>query len=186
MKKEAYLVMGAIALVILAIYIASGCKINWGGETTLTLEQNGVLIKTAASTAIVEVYNSEVAHGNAVKWADHVCSVSTIILRALDGDKAALETLHMLGTDPVIAAITTVNPPSQSTITIPTKTILLDLLRYTADRYGLPDVWNTRLAGAIVLFDTFIVSGVTTEHEVWFLTRAFFQGIVDGCASIKT
>jgi hypothetical protein len=153
-----------------------GCTAEWAKpDNGLTLEQKGILIRLGAKNALVQVYQSEPG-----EWKDHVCSVSTIILKALDGDEQSLLSLGLLGTDGATAVRIAAEAPTRSTITIPTRTFLLDLLRTTAIEYGL-EVWESQIADAIAVFDAFIVSGVTTDYELWILTREFFAGIVDGC-----
>jgi len=172
---------GLIALAIIVLvavwYFTDGCNIHWtkpdnGG---LTLEQKGVVIRLAAKSALVHVQESEPG-----PWKNDVCSAATIVLKALDGDEESLRSLGLLGTDPDIAVIVVLENPTRSTITVKTKKLLLDLLMAAAQKYDLRG-WETTIADAIVVFDAFIVSGVTTEYEVWFLTREFFAGLVDGC-----
>ena len=96
------------------------------------------------------------------------------VVKALDGDEEAVTALNVTG------AFNT-PLPTPNAMTIETKDMLLGLLQYTAENYDL-DGWASAMTDAAELFDAFVISGITTEYGVWFLTREFFAGIVEGCA----
>jgi len=170
-------ILAVLAFIVVAFYLMCGCTTEWmRPEGALTLGQKGVLIRLAAKNALVQVYQSEPGI-----WKDQVCSVATIILKALDGDEQSLSYLGLLGTDP--EASEAAMEATRSTISIQTKKLLLDLLMASALEYNLHG-WENTISDAVVVFDAFIVSGVTTDYEVWFLTREFFAGIVQSCAML--
>jgi len=172
-------ILAVLAFIVVAAYLMCGCTAEWTKpEAGLTLEQKGIVIRLAAKNALVQVYQSEPGI-----WKDQVCSTATIILKALDGDEQALSRLGLLGTDPTVAAIVTLENPTRSTITLKTRGLLIDFLMAVARRYDLHG-WEPTISDAITAFDGFVVSGVTTDYELWFLTREFFTGIVEGCSSV--
>jgi len=180
MRRATITTIAAILFALAAIvYLSMGCSTHWAtyprGE--LTLEQRGVLVKVAARRAVIETYRRGPG-----EWKDHICSVATIVLEALDGRGPILDC--GLGTADYGSAdfgLLTSDFKPEKEITIETKAMLLGLLRYTAENRSL-DGWEAAMMDAMELFDAFVVLGVTSEHEVWFLTREFFAGIVEGCA----
>ena len=170
-------ILAVLAFIVVASYLMCGCTTEWTKpDNGLTLEQKGVLIRLTAKNALVQVYQSEPG-----AWKDQVCSMATIIVKALDGDERSLSYLGLLGTDP--EASEAAMEATRSTISIQTKKLLLDLLMASALEYNLHG-WENTISDAIVVFDAFIVSGVATDYELWFLTREFFAGIVEGCSSL--
>jgi len=178
MRKATIATITAILLALAAVvYLSTACSIKWTKpDDRKTLEHRGVLVKVAARRAVIEAYRREPGD-----WKDHVCSVATIVLKALDGDDKAIADS---GLRIVICDLTgNWQPPTGNAMTIETKDTLLGLLAYTAKNWDLGG-WKGAVADAIELFDAFVISGVTTEHEVWFLTREFFAGISEGCVII--
>ena len=183
-KAELYAVMAIVALAIMSIWTMSGTGCSWfrangGTNTAATLEEKGEMVRLGAQSAITEIYNQKPG-----PWIDEVCTLSGIVCKALDGDEAALQALGLLGTDPVAAKGIAEDPPTQSTITLQTKTFLLNMLTAIAERYQLDPVWTSRMNLAVGLIDLYLISSVSMEHDLWFLTRSFFQGIADGCKTI--
>lgn len=183
-KTTTTLVVVLVTLVALVyLWTTTGCTIDWAkpDDGRLTLEQKGVLVKIAAKRALIEVWREEPG-----LWKDHVCSVATIILKALDGDSTAITELNTRleaafpDRNLVMIAPSDTSP---SSITIEARDLLLGLLAYTAGNWDM-DGWAGAAADAIELFDAFLLTGVTTDYEVWYLTREFFAGIVEGCAVV--
>ena len=172
------LCMNLVAIVIFFARFTPGCNVNWSGDTTLTLGQKGLLVRLAAKNAVIQVHNETPG-----EWEDPVCSIATVVLKALDGDEESLDFLGLLGKGETTAIHVVLENPTQSTITLKTKDFLLDLLRLTATRYGLGE-WEEMIEDGIAVFDAFLISGVSTEYETWFLTREFFAGVCEGCQMI--
>ncbi len=179
MKKTTIATIAAILLVIAAMAcLLTGCSVEWTRpDSQLTLEQRGVLVRVAARRAIIEAYREEPG-----PWNEYVCSVATIIQNALDGDAQAIADCGFRIADFELAE--NWQPPTPNTMTTETKDLLLNLLRYSADKCDL-DGWEGAIADAIELFNAFALTGVTTEYDVWFLTREFFAGISEGCVVIR-
>ncbi len=184
MKKTTIATIAAILLVIAAMaYLLTGCDVEWTRPgSQLTLEQRGVLVRVAARRAIIEAYREEPG-----PWNEYVCSVATIIQNALDGDSKAIADCPPAGGR--IAALQPIRRAANqlstdNTMTIETKDLLLGLLTYTEENWDLKG-WEGAIADAIELFNAFVLTGVTTEHDVWFLTREFFAGISEGCVVIR-
>jgi len=178
MKRELYIVMSLIAIAIISLIALSelGCTLAWQKDTPI--EQQGNLVRAAAKFALLEVYAEEPG-----PWKDSVCSISTIILKALNGDEQALASLTLLNSGQPLAIHIVAESPTQSTITIETKEFLLDLLNAVGTQYDLKN-WQPRLEFAIAILDTYLISGIITDYTVWALTKEFFAGICEGCSEI--
>jgi len=170
MKKSlipALLTVVAAILVIVYFGGINGCGFKWTQpDSQLTLEQKGLLVNLAAKNMIIQLRQAEPG-----EWEDYVCSLATIVVGALDGDEASIARLNTVLPQPLATG---------TTITLPMKTLLFDLLNYVARKFDIGG-WETIFADTILVLDTFILSSVTTNYEVWYLTREFFVGIVAGC-----
>ncbi|MBN2209411.1 MAG: hypothetical protein JW759_08965 [Candidatus Coatesbacteria bacterium] len=171
-------ILAVLAFTVVAFYLMCGCTAEWTRpDNGLTLEQKGTLVRLASKNGLIQLHQSEPG-----AWEEDVCSISTIILKALDGDEKSLRSLGLLGADPEGAKAA--KEATRSTISTHTKKLLLDLLTATALEFDLHG-WENTISDAVVVFDAFVASGVTTDYELWFLTREFFAGIVDGCSQIR-
>jgi hypothetical protein len=182
-KKQRLLTIVVFLLFVITILFISsttGCGVKHAGTNGMTLEQRGVIIHLVAEEAFVDIHRHTTD-----KWSIHVCKVSTIILFALDGDQAAIATL----TTAINTTYPNIHTPfsltGNSEITIETQRLLLTFLEYSATLYDIGERTGT-IRRAITLFDTFVIQGITTDHDTWYLTRSFFAGIVSGCKEIST
>jgi len=177
-KNTKALIVVALLMIAVVITLSFACNIKWLKGDGLTLGQKGVLTKTASWAAITELYTEQPG-----EWKDDVCSVSTIILDALDGKPDAIDTVNTMLAEIGEAPIMLVQADSNQ-ITIELKNALLSLLKYSADRWRL-ERWDGLIGRAIEIMDVFLVVGITTDYKMWFLTREFFAGIVEGCVQIE-
>ena len=170
MKQPFLFALLSVALIILVIAYLGGtnsCSVKWAKpDNGLTLEQKGLLVNLAAKNMIVQLRINEPG-----EWQNHVCSLATIVVDALDGDDASIRKLNSVLAEPLSTA---------GSITVPIKTLLLDLLSHVASSFDLHG-WESSFADAITILDAFVLSSVTIDQEVWYLTREFFAGIVSGC-----
>lgn len=172
-NKELLTVIGAVLVAIAILVVASlttSCSFRWSKpDNGMTLEQRGVLVNLAAKNAIVQLRRNEPG-----EWEDYVCSLATIVVDALNGDDESIARLNTVLSEPLSI---------DKEVSIPMKALLLDLLNLTVERFDLHG-WESTIADGITVFDAFVLSGVTTDYEVWYLTREFFAGINAGCAVI--